>query len=109
MTYQLIQCGSNHKPNEGVVVASYETHEEFEADWPDELIAGTRLKCCWVSSEAPESIKQWSETAKGSARRKRLRRRLEDKHPLLANVLYKEQVLADREYFEGRTHRRKTQ
>ena len=108
MPYQLRQCGTNLNPSRGVVVAQYATLEEFEADWPDEWIAGTRLKCCWVSGIDPTPVKRWSADSKGSARRKRLWRRLEKKHPLLATVLYNEQIIADKDYYTGKTDRRTT-
>lgn len=106
MTYQLVQvCPTRPIPNRGEVVA-HGTKEEIEGLW-DALGDPWHFKVVWQMPFV--ETKRWPEASKGSFRRKQLKRRLERKHPLLADVLYQEQVLADRDYYEGKTQRRKQQ
>lgn len=106
MSYELVQVNPNcPKPSEGVTVATGSEHEISQL-W-EELADPWHFKMVWRAPVTER--KQWSETSKGSARRKRLKRRLDAKFPLLSTTLYQEQVLADRAYYEGRSNRRKTQ
>ena len=52
---------------------------------------------CWTYDEGPR--RQLSKEGLASVRQKRLRRRLERKHPLLADVLFEEALARKPEFF----------
>jgi hypothetical protein len=56
-----------------------------------------------ISIETPPHTK-WSEEAKGRVRRRNLRKRLEAKVPLFADLLFKEQLEARPDYFAGKPY-----
>lgn len=98
MPYEIRQMGTSKRPTDGVVVAQAETAEELS-----EFFEPGRFALCWTYEHAP--ITRWSADAKGSARRKRLRRRLEAKAPLFADQLYQDEVLSRKDYYTGKTNR----
>ncbi|WP_244499513.1 theronine dehydrogenase [Rhizobium sp. AC44/96] len=71
---------------------------------PAEVMAlwkpGAGYAVCW-NSLTVKPIRRWSAEAKGAARKRNLRRRLEKKMPLFADMLAEEEIARRPAYFAG--------
>jgi len=70
------------------------TEEEVSPFWKPGEVA-----ICWTYDQDPP--RQLSKEGLASVRQKRLRRKLERKHPLLADVLFEEALKRKPEFFAG--------
>lgn len=61
---------------------------------------GAGYAVCW-NSLTVKPIRRWSAEAKGAARKRNLRRRLEKKMPLFADMLAEEEIARRPAYFAG--------
>lgn len=69
---------------------------EVMAQW----VAGAGYVICWeLVTQKP--IRRWSKAAKGRVRRTNLRRRLERKFPLLAEIFIAEALASRPGYYDG--------
>lgn len=66
----------------------------------DKWVAGAGYAISWELVEQ-RPIRRWSLEAKARVRQRRLRRRMERKFPLLANLFINEELAARPEYYAG--------
>ncbi len=92
--YKVVLLGNDHKPIMGAVVAESTVEADVLPHWE----AG-RTVLTWTPDTAP--VRRLSKTGLASVRQKRLRRRLEKKHPLLADVLFEQETTTRPKYFNG--------
>lgn len=92
--YKAIRLGADKRPSNGEVIASSTNEADVLPYWqPGLVVIG------WQADEAPP--KRLSRASLASVRRKRLRRRLEKKHPLLADMLEAEELAARPAFYAG--------
>jgi len=100
--YQAIQLGADKRPSNGTVIAEGPTAESVDHLWQ----AG-HVIIAWTY-DAPEP-RRLSKASLASVRRKRLMRRLERKHPLLADLLFAETIAARPAFYAGERTQEQTQ
>lgn len=93
-TYSAVRLGADMRPTNGQTIATAPTAEELLHLWQP-----GRVVICWTY-DAPEP-RRLSQTSLASVRRKRLRRRLDAKHPLLADQLYEAELARRPGHFNG--------
>lgn len=103
-TWSAVRLGPDKNPANGEIIASATVTgstatapAEIEALWKPGEVA-----ICWNATPKPKH--QMTEAGKASLRRKALRRRLESKHPLLADLLEQQEHEARPEYFAGKPY-----
>lgn len=93
-TYQAIRLGADLRPCNGEVIAEAPTAAELLHLWQP-----GRVVIAWRADAAP--IRRLSRDSLAALRRKRLRRRLEARFPLIACQLYEAELAARPGYFAG--------
>lgn len=88
-----VELGPDLRPSNGTVIARGDTKEDVLPYWQ----AG-KVAICW-SYDAPEP-RRLSAAQLGNVRRQRLRRRLQQKHPLIWKQLYEAELDARRDHFD---------
>jgi len=92
--YSAIRLGPDMKPCNGEVLATSPNEADVIHLWePGRVVIG------WSAQEAP--TRRLSQASLASVRRKRLRRRLDRKHPLLADLLEAEELAARPAFYAG--------
>lgn len=92
--YQAIRLGPDLRPTNGQVIAEADTAAELIHLWEP-----GRVVIAWRMPDAPR--KRLSRDSLATVRRKRLRRRLDAKHPLFAAQLYEAEIAARPDYYAG--------
>ena len=92
--YQAIRLGRDMRPCNGEVLAEGPTPESVEHLWQP-----GRVVIAWSANEGPP--RRLSQDSLASVRQKRLRRRLEKKHPLFADELFAREIEARPDHFAG--------
>lgn len=93
-TYHAIRLGPDMRPSNGTVIASGQAKADVLPYWQ----AG-RVVIGWKADHAP--MRRLSQASLASVRRKRLRRKLERKHPLLAEQLFADEIAARQAFYAG--------
>lgn len=100
-TWSAVELGPDKRPSNGTVIATGPTQESVAHLWQPGKVA-----ICW-SYDAPPP-RRLSAAQLGNVRRKRLRRRLQTKHPLLWKQLYDAELNARPDYYDPKEPRRPT-
>lgn len=92
--YQAIKLGRDMRPSNGAIIATAERQQDLLHLWEP-----GRVVIAWSANEGPP--RRLSQQSLASVRRKRLRRRLERKHPLFAEELFQREIAQRPDHFAG--------
>lgn len=98
-TYTAVKLGPDFRPSTGETIASAKS---MAGEIPASISAlwePGRVVICWNADAPPP--KQWPKESLASARRKRLRRRLETKLPLFADEMEARELAARPSFYNG--------
>lgn len=93
-TYQAVALGDDRRPCNGTVIASGPTMESLMHLWkPGSVVIA------WQADHEP--VRRLPPASLAAVRRKRLRRRLETKHPLFADLFEQAELAARPAFYAG--------